>query len=85
MEHFKTANSADQDAIPVYKAMVIRTSDGQTVCPDQDNMYMNTPGPYVNPLNIDWSVDQYLKWTYYIDDATSSFRVQGLTLTKISA
>ena len=82
---FQTPNNADQDAIPVYKVMTIRNVDNQTVCPDPDNMIFVAPGPYVNPGFVDWSVDQYLKWTYYIDNAATSFRVQGLTLTKISA
>ena len=81
---FQTPNGADQDAIPIYKVMTVRTLDGFTACPDQDNLIMNTPGPYVNPVNIDWSVDQYLKWTYFIDNAASSLRIQGLALTKLS-
>lgn len=82
---FQTPNSADQDAVPIYKAMAVRTIDGFTVCPDQDNLFMTNSGPFVNPMNIDWSVDQYFKWSYYIDNAASSVRIQGLALTKLNS
>lgn len=72
--------------LPVYinKTLAISTNNSRTYGQDENTLYDTAGRQNIVDGDINWAVDQYLTFVYYIDDAAATCRVENITIAKIN-
>lgn len=66
------------------KVLAISTNDSRTKGQNENSWNDDASNQNVINGDINWAIDQYLTFVYYIDDAAASCTVHNLTIAKIN-
>ena len=64
--------------------LAISTNDSRTYGQDENKMYDTLNINVIINGDINWAIDQYLTFVYFIDDASSTCTIQNLTIAKVN-